>query len=82
MRSDARALGAFLALLAALSAPFRLLGAVVDRLLLPGLPVSALAVVCPALAAVIVSRLAGGMVGGSRPLGSSTRRCSASPFSP
>lgn len=44
----------FFALVFALSIPFWVLGAISDRELMPGLPLSSLMVVCPALAALIL----------------------------
>ena len=51
---------AFFGLLTVLTAPFWVLGAFVKHDFLPGLPISALAVVCPALAAGILSFREGG----------------------
>ncbi len=48
------AIGAFFMLVFALSVPFWVAGALTDWQLLPGLPVSALGFVCPAVAAVIL----------------------------
>jgi uncharacterized membrane protein len=45
----------FFSLVFALSVPFWLVGAVTRLQLLPGLPVSALALVCPAIAASILA---------------------------
>ena len=45
----------YLVLVTVLTAPFWLLGALIDFDLLPGLPIAALAVVCPTLAAALLS---------------------------
>ena len=58
---------AFFALVFALSIPFWLLGAATRISLLPGLPVAALAVACPALAALILTFRSAG-AGGARTL--------------
>src|SRR5688572_11989868 len=56
---DARLVG-FFVLVLALSAPFYIAGAALDLQLLPGLPLSALSAVVPALAAsILVFRRAG-----------------------
>lgn len=57
---SARGAVAFFALVTVLSAPFWLLGAFVSYDLLPGLPIGALGVVCPALAAILLSLREGG----------------------
>jgi hypothetical protein len=53
-------LGAYFGLVAALTLPFWVLGAFVDVMLLPGLPIAALAVVCPSLAGAILIAHDGG----------------------
>ena len=52
--SESRSLFAFVSLVFGLSIPFYVAGAVTDYRLLPGLPVSALALVCPMIAALIL----------------------------
>ncbi len=54
MRDSCREAYAFFALVFLLSLPFWLLGAVADRQLMPGLPLSSLMIVCPVLAAFIL----------------------------
>ena len=51
---DARSPLAFIVLVFVLTVPFWAIGAVVPRELLPGLPLSALAAACPAVAAAIL----------------------------
>ena len=54
---------AFVLLVFGLSIPFWIMGAVTRRQLLPGLPVSALAAICPLLAAAILVGREGGAAG-------------------
>jgi uncharacterized protein len=58
---DANRVAAFAALVFALSLPFWVLGALSQALMMPGLPVSALAVLAPAVAAVAQTWLADGV---------------------
>ncbi len=60
MQTDTRAVVEFFSLVTVLTVPLWILGASIDSQLLPGLPIAALAVVCPALAAVILSLKSGG----------------------
>src|SRR5690242_20840174 len=53
----------FFALMFLLSIPFALLGFVTKLRLIPGIPISALGVVCPATAAVLLSYREGGRAG-------------------
>lgn len=53
---------AFFGLVILLTAPFWVLGALVNEDLLPGLPIAALAVVCPTMAAALLSIHEGGRV--------------------
>lgn len=58
-----RRVAAFFALVLLLTAPFWILGAVVSYEFLPGLPIAALAVLCPALAAAVLRFREGGRDG-------------------
>jgi hypothetical protein len=62
--SEARRLGveaaAFVALTFGLTLPFLIVGAATGVELLPGLPLASLAIVCPAIAAVVVAKASGG----------------------
>lgn len=53
-------MAAYFGLVSLLTAPFWVLGALVNEELLPGLPIAALAVVCPTLAAALLSFHEGG----------------------
>ncbi len=58
--SDLRLATLYFATLILLTLPIWLIGAYVDVQLLPGLPIGAIAVICPALAAMILSFVQGG----------------------
>lgn len=58
--SDMRLASLYFGTLVLLTLPIWLIGSFVDVQLLPGLPIAALAVICPALAAMIVSFVQGG----------------------
>jgi len=57
---------AFLALTAALSSPFWVMGGLVGRQFLPGLPLSALAAACPGAAAMLLVARRGGLAAAMR----------------
>ena len=63
---DRRDAAAFVGLVFALTTPFWLLGAAVDLQVLPGLPLSALAVVCPTIAACLLTAKRTGRAGLAR----------------
>jgi uncharacterized protein len=65
-QSEKRSPLRFVVLVAALSIPFWLLGALTGWQLLPGLPVAALIFLCPAAAALILTHSENGTTGGAR----------------